>query len=207
MSALLTVKLCRWDLWTLWNVSSEVSIIVRTWLIRVFVTIHCMILKLPLPTFIQEEEQRKQREEQEKREHEEYLRLKESFVVEEEGEAGGEDAEEVRRSLFLNLEHNISCQRFGWTTHHTYEINTAKSNQNIEDKCLSVAITVLTSDTVSLPVHTVQRDCGLHKLYQGRYQSRFQVCRSGTGTSVVTTTFYFVLYSENESCLLGRFSS
>ena len=35
---------------------------------------------------IQEEEERLAREEQEKREHEEYLKLKEAFTVDEEGE-------------------------------------------------------------------------------------------------------------------------
>lgn len=37
------------------------------------------------PLCLQEEEERKAREEQAQREHEEYLKLKEAFVVEEEG--------------------------------------------------------------------------------------------------------------------------
>lgn len=40
---------------------------------------------LPLSLCLQEEEERKAREEQARREHEEYLKLKEAFVVEEEG--------------------------------------------------------------------------------------------------------------------------
>ncbi|XP_077136436.1 DDRGK domain-containing protein 1 [Ranitomeya variabilis] len=52
----------------------------------------------------QEEEKKKAKEEQEKREHEEYLRLKESFVVEEEGEAETMDEEQTRSFLteFIN---------------------------------------------------------------------------------------------------------
>ncbi|XP_069601267.1 DDRGK domain-containing protein 1 isoform X3 [Ranitomeya imitator] len=49
----------------------------------------------------QEEEKKKAKEEQEKREHEEYLRLKESFVVEEEGEAETMDEEQVSKVVIL----------------------------------------------------------------------------------------------------------
>ena len=44
---------------------------------------------------MQKLEERKRREEQEKKEQEEYLALKESFVVEDEGELGEEDSEKV----------------------------------------------------------------------------------------------------------------
>lgn len=44
---------------------------------------------------MQEEEKKKAKEEEEKREYEEYLKLKESFVVEEEGEDEGMTEEEV----------------------------------------------------------------------------------------------------------------
>ncbi|XP_075711878.1 DDRGK domain-containing protein 1 isoform X2 [Rhinoderma darwinii] len=47
----------------------------------------------------QEEETRIAKEEQEKREYEEYLKLKESFVVEEEGEAEAMDEEQTRSFL------------------------------------------------------------------------------------------------------------
>jgi hypothetical protein len=45
--------------------------------------------------WLQEEEERKRKEEQERREHEEYLQLKESFVVEEEGVDIKDDDTEV----------------------------------------------------------------------------------------------------------------
>lgn len=44
---------------------------------------------------IQEEEKRKAKEEEEKREYEEYLKLKESFVVEEEGVEESKTEEQV----------------------------------------------------------------------------------------------------------------
>ncbi|KAM3937507.1 DDRGK domain-containing protein 1 [Leptodactylus fuscus] len=52
----------------------------------------------------EEEERRKAKEEQEKREHEEYLKLKESFTVEEEGVAETMDEEQTRSFLteFIN---------------------------------------------------------------------------------------------------------
>uniref|UniRef100_A0A8C3S3B7 DDRGK domain containing 1 n=1 Tax=Chelydra serpentina TaxID=8475 RepID=A0A8C3S3B7_CHESE len=46
--------------------------------------------------FLQEEEQKKAKEEKEQREHEEYLKLKEGFVVEEEGVEEAMTEEEVR---------------------------------------------------------------------------------------------------------------
>ena len=50
----------------------------------------------PLVIFsVQEEEKRKAKEEEEKREYEEYLKLKESFVVEEEGVEESMTEEEV----------------------------------------------------------------------------------------------------------------
>lgn len=51
----------------------------------------------------QEEEERKAREEQARREHEEYLKLKEAFVVEEEGVSETMTEEQVGPSLLGNL--------------------------------------------------------------------------------------------------------
>ena len=45
------------------------------------------------------------KEEQERKEYEEYLKLKESFVVEEEGEADQED-EEVSENIVYDSHHN-----------------------------------------------------------------------------------------------------
>ena len=53
----------------------------------------------------QEEEQRRLKEEQERKEHEEYLKLKKSFVVEEEGEIAEQEDEEV--SGYVNCEYFI----------------------------------------------------------------------------------------------------
>lgn len=51
----------------------------------------------------QEEEERKAREEQARREHEEYLKLKEAFVVEEEGVSETMTEEQVGPSPLGNL--------------------------------------------------------------------------------------------------------
>lgn len=56
----------------------------------------------------QEEEERKAREEQARREHEEYLKLKEAFVVEEEGVSETMTEEQVGPSLLGNLCHEGS---------------------------------------------------------------------------------------------------
>lgn len=48
----------------------------------------CLSPPPPLPSFsiLQEEEENKRKEEEEKREYEEYLKLKETFTIEEEGQ-------------------------------------------------------------------------------------------------------------------------
>ena len=51
------------------------------------------------------------KEEQERREHEEYLKLKEAFVVEEEGEAGGDEEEGVSLEWTI-LPLLCNCQHF-----------------------------------------------------------------------------------------------
>lgn len=63
---------------------------------------------LPLPLCPQEEEERKAREEQARREHEEYLKLKEAFVVEEEGVSETMTEEQVGPSLLGDLCHEGS---------------------------------------------------------------------------------------------------
>lgn len=49
--------------------------------------------------FLQEEEKKKAKEEEEQREYEEYLKLKESFIVEEEGVEEAMTEEEVCRAV------------------------------------------------------------------------------------------------------------
>lgn len=63
---------------------------------------------LPLSLCPQEEEERKAREEQARREHEEYLKLKEAFVVEEEGVSETMTEEQVGPSLLGELSHEGS---------------------------------------------------------------------------------------------------
>lgn len=73
----------------------------------------------PLVIFsVQEEEKRKAKEEEEKREYEEYLKLKESFVVEEEGVEEAMTEEQVRGAgsavplLLLDLLHCLVWNEF-----------------------------------------------------------------------------------------------
>lgn len=63
---------------------------------------------------IQEEAEKLRKEEQERREQEEYLKLKESFIVEEEGEDAKDDETEVHTVTSMG-----GCYPYVNTPHHS----------------------------------------------------------------------------------------